>query len=1342
MIRSSITTLLTLFCVVTAVAQDHRIEAVQSLPEASRSFVAELNIWTDFSTTRTANGRIDDELGILRAAYRLSLDMNPESTLEATVRSWLARDGEDFGIGAPEALQLVQKKETFGAHHLTFQQTLAGVPVYGRFVHVNLNRAGLPVMAISGYAPHLERVDAFHPVPALSATQAESLAQRAVSRDGAISTPAELLVLPGQPPRLIWRIVAWRDDTPEEWEVLLDANTGQLIQLLDQRVYSHAHPDPPPSKVDGEGQVWLYDPLTASGASYGGDYVDNNDKNNAALSALLQTVTLQDIEQGDDGNYRLRGPWVRITGEDAPVESDPTDFKYTRDNPNFEAVMVYYYIDMSERYIQSLDVGRSPPSRPISADPYAFSQDNSYYLPSRRSLHFGYGGVDDAEDAGVILHEYGHAIMHHHLGFRTRPLQEWGVLGEGFGDYWAVSYRRDLMDRGLVPARDWKQVFPWDGVAWGGRRVDGNHDYDVIQRDCRGTCNIYTYGRTWASLMMKLWERIGRENADRLHLAGFSYLEPSNFKLPDMVEALIMADEALNNGQYTADIYEIFEPKGFIDSPNGIPAITHTPLDWHMDLTLPLKLDADIEVTEFSITSADLHYRLDSGEFEIKALTHEGGTRWSTELMFPASAVLLEYYFRASSEVAAATRPRSAPEDLWSVRLGPDTQAPAITYTPVMHVVPEEVRDPLSIQVTDDNAVSRVTLAYTIHEPRQERTTSGTLELQRSGSSTYTLKMPFPDVPESALPGVWVEYQIIAYDVADPPNRAVFPPSEAPQLRLDAIPGPKQLGVWNPEDWPNLGGGEWASREDGFEYEGMLWVTAPDGPYSDKPAQSLLSFPEVNVVGYPDAHLEFWHWHDFEHSNVPGPGEAGGILYDGGQIQFSTDGGQSWSVAEPQWGYNGDIESTLSNPLSGTRAFGGSSFGWRRVRVPLPDAPAGAYRFEVHTRLAFGTGTGNSNATTDNYAGWAVRDIRVFTDPPVEKTPPVIHRAPLAHQFIPPGKTTTTMQVAASDDTGIESVRLYLYRSDQAQLPFLGDYRLNPLWTNPDGFRASIPIPDLPPGAELGYYIMVRDFDSNLRILGEEPPGELLKLYAPSRTPQTALTNGRLNGTWTDSEEGYLARTNTSERQSSLVLAPAYFADRPARTMLRLRHAYQLSDESLGQISVTEDGGGTWNALVSGTGYSDIHQSGIDVFFGSSPEVVESWFDLTSLRQPYQLRLDLIRGRQQRADGFWQVFSAEYYHLERDTPAIPSPDDLVLYPNFPNPFTGETTINYILPEATDVRITVYNLLGQNIQNVTDRRHEAGGYAINLNLHGFAPGVYWIRMQAGNKLLQQSITLVR
>lgn len=65
-------------------------------------------------------------------------------------------------------------------------------------------------------------------------------------------------------------------------------------------------------------------------------------------------------------------------------------------------------------------------------------QDNSFATDQpENELRFGKGGVDDAEDAEVILHEYGHAIhFSHNFAFAS---EEAGATSEGFGDYWAVT---------------------------------------------------------------------------------------------------------------------------------------------------------------------------------------------------------------------------------------------------------------------------------------------------------------------------------------------------------------------------------------------------------------------------------------------------------------------------------------------------------------------------------------------------------------------------------------------------------------------------------------------------------------------------------------------------------------------------------------------------------------------------------------------------------------------------------------------------------------------------------------------------------------------------------------
>ena len=67
-----------------------------------------------------------------------------------------------------------------------------------------------------------------------------------------------------------------------------------------------------------------------------------------------------------------------------------------------------------------------------------WGQDNSFATDKQDEIRFGKGGVDDAEDAEVILHEYGHAI-HFSQSPTFYTSVESGLIGEGFGDYWAVT---------------------------------------------------------------------------------------------------------------------------------------------------------------------------------------------------------------------------------------------------------------------------------------------------------------------------------------------------------------------------------------------------------------------------------------------------------------------------------------------------------------------------------------------------------------------------------------------------------------------------------------------------------------------------------------------------------------------------------------------------------------------------------------------------------------------------------------------------------------------------------------------------------------------------------------
>ena len=95
--------------------------------------------------------------------------------------------------------------------------------------------------------------------------------------------------------------------------------------------------------------------------------------------------------------------------------------------------MSYYHIDTLQRYIQSLGF-KNINNRSIKVNVNGTTDDNSFYSPSTKALTFGTGGVDDAEDAGIIAHEYGHSIQDNQVpGFGSSA--EGGAMGEGFGDF-------------------------------------------------------------------------------------------------------------------------------------------------------------------------------------------------------------------------------------------------------------------------------------------------------------------------------------------------------------------------------------------------------------------------------------------------------------------------------------------------------------------------------------------------------------------------------------------------------------------------------------------------------------------------------------------------------------------------------------------------------------------------------------------------------------------------------------------------------------------------------------------------------------------------------------------
>lgn len=440
--------------------------------------------------------------------------------------------------------------------HVLYQQYHQGKPISGAWIRVDIDKEGriyninndmIPESAIAKTKrPTVRRAKETGVTAELARElSADEAKRRAIEETGASKDSTnevlndELVYFPHEGiPTLAWKIIVKTSKPIGEWKIYINAMTGEVLHKSNQL-----------KDTAGKGRIFNPNPVVTLN--------DTNLKDNSQIpdSAYLE-VDLENLESTE----MLDGSFASTRTSSSRIKRSNHEFIFNRNDRAFKEVMVYYHIDRIQHYIQELGF-KNVLNHQIAINIDGRTDDNSHYSPSTKDLTFGTGGVDDAEDAEIIAHEYGHAIQDDQVPGWGES-HEGGSMGEAFGDYLAASFFADLKPQILRPT-----LGNWDAVSYSGdeppclRRLDSNKKYP---KDIVG--EVHADGEIWSACLWELRAALGRNTSDKLIIAHHFLL--SRFAIfENAASALITADKNLNQGRNEKIILETFIKRGILANP-------------------------------------------------------------------------------------------------------------------------------------------------------------------------------------------------------------------------------------------------------------------------------------------------------------------------------------------------------------------------------------------------------------------------------------------------------------------------------------------------------------------------------------------------------------------------------------------------------------------------------------------------------------------------------------------------------------------------------------------------------------------------------------------------------
>jgi hypothetical protein len=462
---------------------------------------------------------------------------------EESIREWIMKDRQLIPSG-DYGLRLLSSKTSMKGHHHSYSLLLHGIPVYRSILKVNTD--------LKGRIRNIIENTAEIPTGEEDYELTESLKRMLLHQGMHIFKTDSIWYFDGTDLHPCLRIVYANKDGSEVIEKIHGAE-GNVIAQHNLNAFLM---NPQSRDTIAKGFVYLPDPLTTAGVTYGGVFSDRHDSTNAALDKERKIIAVP--VSFDKDTFRLAGPYAALKELSDPVTpvtvSLQAAFYFDRSMPGFEDINAYYHILSMHERIRSLGF-TGVTDYPIEIDAHALNgAENSMFVSTTTPprILLGTGGVDDAEDADVIVHEYGHAI-HFSISPDTNFGYERNALEEGNCDYLAACYSKDLDDF------RWDYLYSWDGQNefWPGRIVTGDLTYPQDM-----TFDIYHDGNIWTSAILEIRDKIGADIADRILIESL-YSYANNISMNDAACLYLTADSLLFGGVHSLPIAGIFASHGF-----------------------------------------------------------------------------------------------------------------------------------------------------------------------------------------------------------------------------------------------------------------------------------------------------------------------------------------------------------------------------------------------------------------------------------------------------------------------------------------------------------------------------------------------------------------------------------------------------------------------------------------------------------------------------------------------------------------------------------------------------------------------------------------------------------